>query len=147
VERLVIIMDNCSVHNNNNHVLQLAAHLVDMKFFRNVEFVFYVRGHTKNACDWLFNQMKIRYHKYQVNSYCVALNVVLNSQPRVTMIDVTEETFKDYGKMLDTFYCNFEAVTIRIIHIFKVDMREETSFEMQCSTPDGSSMMGKSMLK
>jgi hypothetical protein len=37
------------------------------------------------------------------------------------MIDATEEMFKDYGKMLDTFYCNFEPGTRRVNHIFKVD--------------------------
>jgi hypothetical protein len=107
-KHLSIIIDNCSKQNRNNHVLLLADYLVEMKFFRSVEFIFHVRGHTKNACDRLFNQMKIRFHKGQVHANRVALDVLnslLNSQPNVTMIDATEEMFKDYGKMIYTFYC------------------------------------------
>jgi hypothetical protein len=112
-ERLTIIMDNCGGQNKNNHVLRLAANLVEMKYFRNVEFVFFVWGHTKNACSRLFNQMKIRFHKDQVHSYCMALKI-LNSQPNVSMIDATQDMFKDYGKMLDSFYSNFEPGTTQL---------------------------------
>jgi hypothetical protein len=109
-------MDNCSVQNKNNHVLHLADYPVEMKLFRSIEFIFYVRGHTKNS----HNQMKIRYHKDQVPSYRVALNV-LNSQPNITTIDATEENmFKNYGKMLTTFYCNFEPGTKRVNHFLKL---------------------------
>jgi hypothetical protein len=108
-----------------------------MKFFRSFEFIFYVRGHTKNACDHLFNQMKIRFHKDQVHSYPIAL-VVLNSQLNVRMSDATEEMFKDHGKMLDTFYCNFEPGAIRVNHIFKVD-NMDGKMKMKCYTYDDSS--------
>jgi hypothetical protein len=87
-KHLSIIMENCSGQNTNNHVIRLAAYLMEMKLFCSVEFIFYVRGHTKNACDRLFNQMKIRFHKDQVHLYRVSLDV-LNSQPNVTMIDAT----------------------------------------------------------
>jgi hypothetical protein len=142
----MIIMDNFSGRKKNNHVFGLAAYLVEMKFFRNSDFVFYVRGHTKNACDRLFNQIQISFHKDQVHSYRVDLSI-LNSQPNVTMIDVTEDMFKDYENIIDNFYCNFEAHTIIINSIFKVVTREETSFDMLCSTHEGSSMVQQSMIK
>jgi hypothetical protein len=53
----------------NYHILRLAAYLVEIKVFRSVEFIFYVRGHAKNACDRLFNQINIRVHNDQVPSY------------------------------------------------------------------------------
>jgi hypothetical protein len=46
-------MENCGGQNKNNHFLSLAAYLVEMQYLLNVEFVFYVRGHTNNACDCL----------------------------------------------------------------------------------------------
>jgi hypothetical protein len=58
-KRLTIAMNNYGGQNKNNHVLHLYAYLVEMKYFEEVEFVFYVRGHTKNACDRRFNQMKL----------------------------------------------------------------------------------------
>jgi hypothetical protein len=138
-------MENCSGHNNNNHVLRLAAYFAEMKFFCSVEVIFNVIGHTKNACDRLFNQMNIRFHKDQVHSYRVALDV-LNSQPNVTMIDATEEIFKDYGKMLDRLYCSFEPATIRVNYIFKVDDMEG-KMEMRCFTHDDSACVMQPMLK
>jgi hypothetical protein len=42
-KRLAIAMDNCSGGNKNNHVLCLSAyHLIKMKYFEEVEFVYYV---------------------------------------------------------------------------------------------------------
>jgi hypothetical protein len=105
-----------------------------------------VRGHTKNACDRLFNQMEIPFYKYQVHSYRMALNI-LNNQPTLSMIDATQDMFKDYGNMLESFYSNFEPGTIRINHIFKVDMIDDTALEMQCSTHDGSSVVRQSKIK
>jgi hypothetical protein len=77
-----------------------------------------------------FNEMKIRFHKDQVHSYRVALEI-LDEQPNVHIIDVTEEAFKDFGKMLDLFYSTFKNGTIHVNHIFKVD-KEEDVMEMQC---------------
>jgi hypothetical protein len=97
-KRLTISMDNCGGQNKNNHVLRLAAYLVEMKFFLEVEFVFYVRGHTKNACDRMFNQMKLRFHKQDIFTYKQALDA-LGKQDNVTMTDTTEGMFKNYGAL------------------------------------------------
>jgi hypothetical protein len=126
-ERLTTIIENCGGHNKNNNVLRLAAYLAEMKYFRNVEFM-------------------IRFHKDKVHSYRMDLKI-LNSQPNVSIIDATQDMFKDYGMMLDIFYSNFEPGTIRIKHIFKVDMIYDTALEMQCSTHDGSSVVRQSMIK
>jgi len=67
-KRLTVIMDNCAGHNKNGHVLRLVLLLVELQFFKAVEFVFYVRGHTKNLCDRMFNLMKKRYHRSQIFS-------------------------------------------------------------------------------
>jgi hypothetical protein len=58
-KQLSIILDNCGGQNKNNLVLSLAPWLVESKLFKKVENIFYVRGHTKNACYRLFNQLKL----------------------------------------------------------------------------------------
>ena len=65
-KRLSIVMDNCGGQNKNKYVLRLALYLVELNYFKVVELIFYIRGHTKNACDRLFNQLKKRWHKQQV---------------------------------------------------------------------------------
>ena len=57
-KHLSIILDNCGGQNKNNYVLRLALWLVERSYFHNVDIIFYIRGHTKNACDRLFNQLK-----------------------------------------------------------------------------------------
>jgi hypothetical protein len=144
-ERLTIVMDNCSGQNKNNVVLRLAPYISKMNYFRTVEFVFYVCGHTKNVCDRLFNQMKIWFHKGQVHSYHVALEI-LDEQPNVHIINATEEVFKDFGKMLDSFYSTFENGTICVNHIFKFD-KEEDVLEMQCYAHDYTEVVHQPILK
>jgi hypothetical protein len=124
----------------------VTADLVKVIFLRSLECVLYVPGHTKNACDWLFNQMKIRFHKDQVHSYRVALGI-LNNKINVTMIDTMEYMFKDYGKMFDIFNSNFENGTIHINPIFKVDKMDDSDLEMQRTTHEGSNVVKQSMLK
>jgi hypothetical protein len=85
--------------------------------------------------------MNIRFHKDQVHSYRVALEI-LDEQPNVNIIDATEEVFKDF----DSFYSTFENGTIRVNHIFKVD-KEEDVMEMQCYTHDGAEVVYQPMLK
>ena len=43
----LIILDNYSGYNKNNHVAWLAAFLRDSGYFNKVEFLFLVAGHTK----------------------------------------------------------------------------------------------------
>lgn len=60
--RLTLFGDNCGGQNKNNTLLiRLAAYLVESGHFKEVEIVFLVVGHTKNACDWLFNNLKEGY--------------------------------------------------------------------------------------
>jgi hypothetical protein len=75
-KKLTITMDNCGGQNKNNVVLRLDLYLVEMRYFLTVEFVFYIRGHTKNACDRMFNQMKLQYHKKDIFSWSQALETL-----------------------------------------------------------------------
>ncbi len=60
---LNIVFDNCSGQNKNNTVLKLAAWLMAMGYFKSVQFIFLVVGHTKNPADRLFNSLKHDYRK------------------------------------------------------------------------------------
>jgi hypothetical protein len=56
---LNFILDNCSGQNKNQMVLRLANLLVELGMFKLVNFLFLVRGHTKNPCDRMFNILKL----------------------------------------------------------------------------------------
>jgi hypothetical protein len=73
--------------------------------------VFYVRGHTKNSCDRMFNQMKLRFHKQDIFTYKQALDA-LGKQDNVTMTDTTEGMFKNYGALLYKYYNHVKTGTM-----------------------------------
>jgi hypothetical protein len=124
-KQLTITLDNCGGQNKNNFVLHLAPWLVETKLFKKVEIIFYVRGHTKNACDRLFNQLKLRYHKHQTYKMKQMIEL-LNSSPNMTFKEASAEDFMDYGAMLDKYYKKFPAGKIQNNHVFWVKDSDAT---------------------
>jgi hypothetical protein len=100
-----------------------------MKYFEEVEFVIYVRGHTQNACDRTFNQMKLPFHKQDMFTYGKSVEA-LGKQDNITMINAKEDMLKKYGALLDKYYDNFKTGTIQKNHVFHVT-NEDPSHNMQ----------------
>jgi hypothetical protein len=116
---LTVKFDNYRGQHKNNVVLRLDPYLVERAFFKEVTIDFYARGHTKNACDHLFNQLKLRHHKHNVYTVLQVIKV-LNSQPNVTAIEMDSHHFLDYENMLDKLHRKLEAGTIQRNHVFIV---------------------------
>jgi hypothetical protein len=107
--------------------------------------MFYVRGHTKNACDRMFNRMKLRFHKHDIFTYKQELDA-LGNQDNVTMIDATEGMFKNYGALLDKYYNNFKTGSICQNHVFCMS-NQDPDFNMKCATHDVAKFVLHPMLK
>jgi hypothetical protein len=144
-KKLTIAMDNYGGQNKNNVVLCLALYLVDMRYFKTVEFVFYIHGHTNNACDRLFNQIKLKYHKNDIFLWSEAIQT-LDNNDNVRIIDAHKSMFMEYGAMLTTFYEKFKGNTIQLDHIFKVEHTGIT-LSMQCTTHVGAPFVLQRMVK
>jgi hypothetical protein len=110
-----------------------------------MESVFYIRGLTKNAYDWLFNQMKLKYHKKYIFLWSEVIQN-LDTKENVRIIDAQETIFMDYGSMIDTFYDKFKWNTIQRNHSFKVE-HTDTTLSMQCSTHDGAPLFLQRIVK
>jgi len=67
-KELSFIMDNCGGQNKNRMVLRLALLLVELGWYKEVNFSFLIAGHTKNSCDRLFNILKLKYRESDVFS-------------------------------------------------------------------------------
>jgi hypothetical protein len=87
-------MDNCGGQHKKHIALHLAPYLVEMGYFHNVEAAFYICGHTKNACDRTYNQMKSKYHKKDVFTRDQVLET-LNIKEHIIVVDMKEDVFKD----------------------------------------------------
>jgi hypothetical protein len=138
-------MDNCGGQNKNNAVLRLALYLIEIRYFLTVEFISYIHGRTKNACDRMSNQMKLKYHKKDTSSWSQALET-LDTKEHVGIVDAQEAMFKDYGALLEKVYGSFKAGTLQKNHIFKVEHTDE-KMKMQCAVHDGAPFANQPMLK
>jgi hypothetical protein len=96
-------MDNCRGQNKNKYVLRLATLFVELEYYRRVNIIFLVAGHTKNAADRLFNLLKNDYRKRQVFTM-EQLRELLDGNLYVECIKVGAEDFRDYGKFEDDLY-------------------------------------------
>jgi hypothetical protein len=115
-----------------------------MGYFLKVEFAFYIHGHTKNACDRTYNQMKSKYHKKDIFTWEQTLQT-LNIKEHVNVVDTKDEVIKGYGAVLDTFYGTFTPGTIKK-HIFRVEDMDASRL-MQCSTHSEAPFVEQVMLK
>jgi hypothetical protein len=130
-KQLSIIFDNCGGKNKNNFVLHLALWPVECSFFKKVE-IFYIRGHIKNACDRLFNQLKLHYHKKQIFPMGQMIES-LNSSANITFKGASATNFFDHGEMFDEFYDKFPPSTIQQNHVLWVEEENPTKMYIKRS--------------
>jgi hypothetical protein len=116
---LNIVFDNCSGQNKNNTVLKLAVWLMAMGYFKSVQFIFLVVGHTKNAADRLFNSLKHEYRKQNLFTFD-ELARALDQSANVTVYRTVANDFFDYDKLLDGMYRKL-AGHIKQNHIFSCE--------------------------
>jgi hypothetical protein len=123
-KELNVVFDNCGGQNKNNFVLLLVPYLVEMGYFKSVNFIFLVVGHTKNAADRLFNLLKMIYRRSNVQTFGSLLGVCGKS-PHVTPIAVVDGDFQDYSIFLLEFYNTIKD--IREQHIFSCSVQSDGS--------------------
>jgi hypothetical protein len=120
---LNIVFDNCSGQNKNNTVLKYLLWVSEMGYFRKVNFVFLIVGHTKNSADRLFNALKLDYQMQNIYTVKQLLQVLGRSK-YCCIVDTKEEDFNNWSLYLDLFYRNFKDKKLAIIkqnHIFSCE--------------------------
>lgn len=146
IKELNIIMDNCGGQNKNNMVLRLAAYLVEMKYFMKVNFIFYIVGHTKNACDRWFNTLKKTYRRSNVYTMEQLLEVMKTNE-NINVNDVTESDFKDFDKFLNQFYKKLESGSVSKNHVFTVEASNPTILQVRLDDIEGTPSECQQLLK
>ena len=114
---LNIIFDNCGGQNKNNTVIRLAAWLSALGYFKVVNFIFLVVGHTKNVADRLFNCLKLEYPKQNLFTFQDMVEA-LNRSEMVTVHPANPEDFRDYDKLMNTLFRKGLYGNIKKNHIF-----------------------------
>jgi hypothetical protein len=120
-KELNFIMDNCGGQNKNRHVLRLLHFIVKRRIAKVARAIFLVRGHTKNACDRLFNAMKRQYRK--TNSYTPDdLLDAIKGNDNVLPFMVPDGTFKDWDLLENELIRKPPPGNTSSNHIFCVDI-------------------------
>jgi hypothetical protein len=103
--------------------LRLVAWLAQLGHFHEVNFIFLVVGHTKNAADRLFNSLKVRYRKKNLYTFDQLVEA-LSLSHTIAVHPTVAEDFLDYGKFFDVFYKKL-AGQIQQNHIFSSGQGDE----------------------
>ena len=89
-------------------VLRMLFMLLKLDITEHVTASFLIKGHTKNDCDRLFNQMKKVYRKSNV--YVPAQLMDAMKQPKVTPVWVDHSCMFKWSKMLDKYTADIPAL-------------------------------------
>ena len=89
-----------------------------MGYFKKVEFIFLIVGHTKNAADSLFNSLKHKYRKKNLSTM-QGLFDCLGVSECVTVVSTLPEDFLDYDRLFNNIYRNIAGM-IKLNHIFSI---------------------------
>jgi hypothetical protein len=136
-KELNFIMDNCGGQNKNRHVLRLLHFIVKRRIANLANAIFLVRGHTKNACDRLFNTMKKQYRK--CNSFTPEdLVASIKGNDKVDPFMIAPDVFKDWDKLEDAFIKRIPGGNTTTNHIFSVDINKNNGNSMFLQESDGS---------
>jgi len=120
---LVVSFDNCGGQNKNNTMIMILMYLYEMRYFKKLTFLFLIAGHTKNACDRLFNSLKADYRTQ--NLFTVEdLERALAKSDYVTVKPATVEDFFDYDTFLRMFYRKLPK-QINQNHVFSCGSMED----------------------
>ena len=125
-KELTIIMDNCAGQNKNRMVLRLANYLVEANYFEKVSFVFYIVGHTKNACDRWFNTLKKNYRRRNIYSFNQLIDS-MKTNPNINVTITKEEDFKDWDAFFNSVYKKLVSGTTHKTHIFSAEKENKTT--------------------
>ena len=87
-----------------------------MGYFLEVNFIFLIVGHTKNAADRLFNSLKVQYRKKNLFTFNQLVEA-LGTSRTITIHPAVSEDFLDYGDLFDFFYKKL-VCQIKQNHIF-----------------------------
>ena len=130
-KKLSLVFDNCGGQNKNNGVIHLCNYLVELKYFEEVEVVFFIRGHTKNHCDHMFNAMKRTYRKDNVYTFSDLYEAWDVSSDNVTVVPVTANDFFAYDEYLDGLYIPIYDSELKKNHIYSAKVDSPTTISIK----------------
>lgn len=109
---LTIYADNCAGQNKNNFVIKFVVMLTHVGWFREVNLKFFLKGHTKNACDRGFAYIRKRYEKRDCWTYQHVVETVRDAaiSSRCEALENFNAPFSNYKDVMLELYKNVVGV-------------------------------------
>ncbi|OWZ11482.1 hypothetical protein PHMEG_00015491 [Phytophthora megakarya] len=128
--KLTIYADNCGGQNKNSFVVRMLLALTHMSDLLEIEYKFFVKGHTKNAVDRGFGHVRKRISRADVWTMDQLLEVVTHASASSDLVHIPKENsiFKDYRIVVDEAYKKIK--NIQKYQIFS--MNENTPGVVMC---------------
>jgi len=117
---LNLIVDNCTGQNKNRMVLCLAILLVELGYYKRVNIIFLVTRHMKNACDRLFNALKVDQQSKNLFTMEQMLES-LNASKHCTAVCILPEWIRDFDAFEDNIYRRIQSGSVKKNHHFYSD--------------------------
>jgi len=118
--KLTVWADNCAGQNKNSYVIWFLLLLVEYGVVCEAELKFFQKGHTKNACDRGFGDVK----RHMARASCWTMEAVANAvsaasrSSKTTNLDTAEAPFSLFKEFLGTRYK--KIVGIQKYQLFRV---------------------------
>ena len=116
---LNIIADNCGGQNKNEDVIRFHVWIVEAGWFPEVNLIFLVKGHTKNACDRMFNLLKQEYHNKNIETFNELVSIL--DKNKFVKVDVMlSNEFLNFSPVLNKYYRSLKSGETNRTHVFTV---------------------------
>jgi hypothetical protein len=112
-EKLTVYADNCVGQNKNNFVVKFLIVLCHLGIFEEVNLKFFVKGHTKNACDRGFGHIRKYVMKQEIWTFKHLAKAVEKAaiSNKCTSLEDEDSPFFNYKIPLDEIYHNIKGIT------------------------------------
>jgi hypothetical protein len=124
-KNLTVYADNCVGQNKNNFVVKFLVLLAHLGEFDEVNIKFFIKGHTKNACDRGFCHIRRHVLKNEIWTFKHLKEAVEDAAHSNECVSLEEANypFMDYKVPLDEIYNNIKGITCYQIFRSKKDNR------------------------
>ena len=98
-----LLADNCGGQKKNEDVFRFLMWLVEVHVFLCMEDMFFIKGHNKNACDRMFNFLKLYLRLCNICCFDGMVHY-LDDNGHISVEPIASDEFFHFHRLLNSFY-------------------------------------------
>lgn len=118
---LTVYADNYGGQNKHNFVAKLFVLQAHVGYFKAIDYKFFIKGHTKNACDRGFGHIRKTFERRDswVFDHVVETSKDAGVSSRCINVEALESPFSDYKPVVNELYNNIKG--LQKFQLFRVE--------------------------